>query len=588
MNIKSRLLTILVVSMLALATSAGSLILFEAVFSRLYGYRQSATDLRAELFRFRYLSNELITSGSFARTYDTWTQCEAKLGAALPAFAATPGLSSLMRSAEEHQALDSLAGMWELASSMAAKTSGVAAKIAATDPQYPMMYAQSSGGDARASSLIRSISYLVTTLDTSLERSIEKISATIQARTASLTRIFAIWGLAVTGAAGLSSFLFIVSFLSRFRRSFAGFGSAIEAWNARDYVASCQVGGRDEFAQLASKLNATIAAFASLIDGVAEAAQTGGSVRQELLAAFTETTAAMEQIGGNISSIRTRVGHMAQRLTSTAFAASAIGANVGSLDERIARQTGILRGSSGRAGAIGQAVAQAAQIAARQREDAQSLAELSATEFDRFHETDALIAGMAEDVDRILDVTAIINGVAEQTNLLAMNAAIEAGHAGEAGRGFSVVADEIRKLAESTNENSVLIGSTIQDIATRIGGIQSAGKLTGGAFQSIEERTRSARDRMDELGLLMDELASSSAEVAREMELVASGAVAVSEASSEIRDGVRSVTESVGEVEGLSGRPGGSPRSRPSSWRGPSERPPSPTPCHRSSACLRR
>jgi methyl-accepting chemotaxis protein len=551
MSIKSRLLVILVVSMLALGISAGTLILFESVFGRLYGFRLSASELRSELFRFRYLTDELITSKTFNRTFEQWKASEASLGAKLAAFPATPGLASIMRNDAERQTLGSFAGMWELASSMSAKVADFGEKIAATDPQFPVMYSLNSGGDTKATSLIRAIPNLVITLETSLDGSIEKVGAIIEARTAVLTRLFTLWGLAVTAAAGLASFLFIVRFLSRFRKSFADFGSAIEAWNARDYAACCPVSGKDEFAELASKLNATIEAFASLIDGVSDAAQTGGAVREELLAASTETTAAMEQIGGNISSIRARVDDMAHRLTSTATAAAAIGANVGSLDEKIADQTGILHGSSGRAGEIREAVARAAQIASRQREDAESLAILSATEFDRFRETDELIARTSEDVDRVLEVTAIINGVAEQTNLLAMNAAIEAAHAGDAGRGFAVVAEEIRKLAESTNENSVIIGETIQSMANRIGGIQGAGKLTGTAFQSIEERTRKAKDSMEELGLLMDELASSSAQVAREMELVAEGAGEVRDASSEIKEGLRSVTDSVGVVESI-------------------------------------
>lgn len=101
--------------------------------------------------------------------------------------------------------------------------------------------------------------------------------------------------------------------------------------------------------------------------------------------------------------------------------------------------------------------------------------------------TQSVINGITEMSKRMIEVIKVIQSVASQTNLLAMNAAIEAAHAGEAGKGFSVVADEIRKLSESTQRSTKDISKLINEISKSMDEGSENMELTSNAFNKIQK-----------------------------------------------------------------------------------------------------
>ncbi len=163
------------------------------------------------------------------------------------------------------------------------------------------------------------------------------------------------------------------------------------------------------------------------------------------------------------------------------------------------------------AASVNNMVMSVATVADSARERRESLAALRNTAGDGEQQLSSLIESigrMGGSVDAIRDMITIINKIASSTNLLAMNASIEAAHAGDAGRGFSVVADEIRTLAESSSKNAKDIGIKLKEVLSIINEVSDGGGRSKEAFEGIKREIEKAMDSFTEITQATEDLST--------------------------------------------------------------------------------
>jgi methyl-accepting chemotaxis protein len=148
----------------------------------------------------------------------------------------------------------------------------------------------------------------------------------------------------------------------------------------------------------------------------------------------------------------------------------------------------------------------------------------------RVKRTDEIVAGLSRDAKKIGDVVSLIQEIAEQTNLLALNATIEAARAGDAGRGFSVVASEVKTLANQT-------ARATQEIAAQVSSIQAVTSEAVEAISEIREIIREMNDISVTVAAAVDQQSVTTTEISRNTQQAAAGTYEVAANIAQVRAG---------------------------------------------------
>ena len=299
--------------------------------------------------------------------------------------------------------------------------------------------------------------------------------------------------------------------------------------------------GKDEITDMSRYFNLTLEKIRKLIIIIKREAVSLFDIGSELASNMTETAAAINEITANVQSIKGRVLNQSASVTETNATMEQITVNIDKLNGQVENQSNNISQASS---AIEEMVANIQSVTQTLVNNASNVKELmEASEVGRTGLSDVAtdIQEIARESEGLLEINAVMENIASQTNLLSMNAAIEAAHAGEAGKGFAVVADEIRKLAESSSEQSKTISDVLKKIKGSIDKITSSTENVLGKFEAIDSSIRTVAQQEEIIRNAMGEQGEGSKQILE-------GVTNVNEITRQVKSGSEEMLEGSREV----------------------------------------
>jgi methyl-accepting chemotaxis protein len=308
-----------------------------------------------------------------------------------------------------------------------------------------------------------------------------------------------------------------------------------------DLTRSIAAHSKDEIGELALYFNKTLEKIKNLVIVIKKEAASLYNIGNDLAGNMTETAAAINQINANIHSMKSRVINQSASVTETNATMEQVVENINKLNGHVENQSNIVSKASS---AIEQMVANIHSVTGtliNNADNVKTLRESSEVGRAGLQDVATDIQEIARDSEGLLQINAVMENIASQTNLLSMNAAIEAAHAGDAGRGFAVVADEIRKLAENSGEQSKIIGNVLKKITDSIDKINKSTENVLTKFEAIDLSVKTVAEQEDNIRNAMEEQGAGSKQIL-------DGIGSVNEITRQVKSGSHQMLEGAKEV----------------------------------------
>ena len=353
-----------------------------------------------------------------------------------------------------------------------------------------------------------------------------------------LVRIMVLIGLA------MFVFYFTLAILASraLKRYFARLETLFGKIAAGDLTDRIKVKRNDEIGRLMTNLNMATEHSHTMLAALREEADKMTAIGSDLSSNMEETATAVKQISSNAATVKEKALMQAAGVTETAATGEQIQGKLNLLVEGITRQSESITQSSALITSTAENMLRINKILSQNDELIKTVYSQMKAGTDGARAANEFVKKIAERSEALLEASQVIQNIASQTNLLAMNAAIEAAHAGESGKGFAVVADEIRKLAEESNMQGKQIGAVIKESTEIIAQVSEAGIQAEKTFTDVYGLISTISEKEDSIVNLMREQEENGAQVLSAIETINKVTRDVSSASVEMLEGGKQIT----------------------------------------------